>query len=81
MLQDPSVEMYIENAIKPVLKQIKELKAEVEELKKALHKTDCSTQLSADSSTEDEYCKCEHPTLGKSVSRCGTCDRWFKPIA
>lgn len=28
---------------------------------------------------EQEYCKCEHPTLGKSISRCGTCDEWFKP--
>jgi hypothetical protein len=30
--------------------------------------------------SEAEYCDCEHPTLGKSLSRCGTCDRWFKPI-
>jgi len=29
---------------------------------------------------EDEFCKCEKPTLGKSVSRCGTCDEWFKPL-
>ena len=27
-----------------------------------------------------EYCDCEHPTLGKSVTRCGTCDKWFKPV-
>ena len=27
-----------------------------------------------------EYCDCEHPTLGKSVTRCGNCDRWFKHI-
>ena len=31
--------------MKPVLKQIKELKAEVEELKKALHKTDVSSSV------------------------------------
>ena len=36
MLQDPNVERYVEQAMKPVLKQIKELKAEVELLKKAL---------------------------------------------
>lgn len=30
--------------------------------------------------SEAEYCDCEHKTLGKSLSRCGTCDRWFKPI-
>jgi len=40
MLQDPNVERYVEQVMKPVLKQIKELKAEVELLKKALHKTD-----------------------------------------
>lgn len=40
MLQDPNVERYVEQAMKPVLKQIEELKAEVKELKKALHKTD-----------------------------------------
>ena len=27
-----------------------------------------------------EYCDCTHPTLGKSVSRCGTCDKWFKAV-
>jgi hypothetical protein len=27
-----------------------------------------------------EYCECTHPTLGKSVSRCGTCDKWFKAV-
>ena len=27
-----------------------------------------------------QYCECENPTLGKSVSRCGTCDEWFKPL-
>jgi len=27
-----------------------------------------------------EYCDCEHPTLDKSVTRCGNCDRWFKHI-
>jgi uncharacterized protein with ATP-grasp and redox domains len=27
-----------------------------------------------------EYCECTHPILGKSVSRCGTCDKWFKAV-
>ena len=45
MLQDPNVERYVEQAMKPVLKQINELKAEVEELKKALHKTDVSSSV------------------------------------
>lgn len=28
----------------------------------------------------EQYCECKKPTLGKSVSRCGTCDEWFKPL-
>lgn len=32
------------------------------------------------SNSEAEYCECEKPTLGKSVSRCGNCDKWFEPI-
>ena len=28
----------------------------------------------------EQYCECDKPTLGKSVSRCGTCDEWFKPL-
>lgn len=28
----------------------------------------------------EQYCDCDKPTLGKSVSRCGTCDEWFKPL-
>ena len=26
------------------------------------------------------YCNCKHPTLGSSISRCGTCDNWFNPL-
>ena len=29
---------------------------------------------------DDEYCLCENPTLGTSISRCGTCQKWFKRI-
>ena len=29
---------------------------------------------------ETIYCNCETPTLGKSITRCGTCDNWFKPL-
>ena len=28
----------------------------------------------------EQYCECEKPTLGKSISRCGNCDEWFKPL-
>ena len=31
-------------------------------------------------SDSEQYCECEKPTLGKSISRCGTCDEWFKPL-
>tara|TARA_R110002073_G_scaffold2431_1_gene16371 strand:- start:434 stop:667 length:234 start_codon:yes stop_codon:yes gene_type:complete len=31
-------------------------------------------------SDSEQYCECDKPTLGKSVSRCGTCDEWFKPL-
>ena len=31
-------------------------------------------------SQSEQYCECENPTLGKSISRCGTCDDWFKPL-
>jgi hypothetical protein len=31
-------------------------------------------------SDSEQYCKCDKPTLGKSISRCGTCDEWFKPL-
>jgi len=32
------------------------------------------------SNNEVEYCECGKPTLGTSVSRCGTCNKWFKAI-
>ena len=31
-------------------------------------------------SDSEQYCECDKPTLGKSISRCGTCDEWFKPL-
>lgn len=35
MLQDPNVERYVENAIKPLQKQITKMKAEIKALKEA----------------------------------------------
>lgn len=35
MLQDPNVERYVENAIKPLVKEIAKLKLQIEELNKA----------------------------------------------
>ena len=40
MLQDPNVERYVENAIKPLKKEIAKLKLQIEELNKALRKHD-----------------------------------------
>ena len=31
-------------------------------------------------SDSEQYCECDKPALGKSISRCGTCDEWFKPL-
>lgn len=32
-------------------------------------------------SIESDYnCVCANPTLGTSISRCGTCGNWFKPL-
>ena len=45
----------------------------VDILKKQLTLTDVVQQ-------SEQYCECDKPTLGKSVSRCGTCDEWFKPL-
>lgn len=42
MLQDPNVERYVEQAMMSVLKQVSELKTEVELLKKALGIADVS---------------------------------------
>lgn len=50
-------------------------------VQRLLQQTPCTTQLPDDSSTEDEYCQCESPTLGTNLTRCGTCYCWFKPIA
>lgn len=36
MLQDPNTERYVENAIKPLKKEIAKLKLQIEELNKAL---------------------------------------------
>lgn len=38
MLQDPNVERYVKQTIKPILRQIKELRAEIESLKRGLRK-------------------------------------------
>lgn len=42
MLQDPNVERYVENAIKPLKKEIAKLKLQIEELNKALRIHDVS---------------------------------------
>lgn len=36
MLQDPNVERYLANAVKPLKKEIKQMKAQIETLNKAL---------------------------------------------
>ena len=71
MLQDPNVERYVENAIKPLKKEIAKLKVQIEELNKALHIHDVSGMLCGSFDPDNKTssatkCKCgrekwEHP--------------------
>ena len=71
MLQDPNVERYVENAIKPLKKEIAKLKVQIEELNKALRIHDVSGMLCDSFDTDNKTssatkCKCgrekwEHP--------------------
>lgn len=29
---------------------------------------------------DDKFCICKNPTLGSSISKCGTCGEWFKAV-
>ena len=42
MLQDPNVERYVANAVKPLKKEIKQMKAQIEALNQALRIHDVS---------------------------------------
>lgn len=53
MLQDPNVERYVENAIKPLKKEIAKLKVQIEELNKALRIHDVVGR--------SEQLVCDHP--------------------
>ena len=55
MLQDPNVERYVENAIKPLKKEIAKLKVQIEELNKALRIHDVSGSLGFDKGYEQGY--------------------------
>ena len=71
MLQDPNVERYVENAIKPLKKEIAKLKLQIEELNKALRIHDVSGMLCGSFEPDNKTssatkCKCgrekwEHP--------------------
>ena len=71
MLQDPNVERYVENAIKPLVKEIAKLKLQIEELNKALRIHDVSGMLCGSFEPDNKTssatkCKCgrekwEHP--------------------
>ena len=71
MLQDPNVERYVENAIKPLKKEIAKLKVQIEELNKALRIHDVSGMLCGSFDPDNKTssatkCKCgrekwEHP--------------------
>ena len=71
MLQDPNVERYVENAIKPLKKEIAKLKVQIEELNKALRIHDVRGMLCGSFDPDNKTssatkCKCgrekwEHP--------------------
>ena len=71
MLQDPNVERYVENAIKPLKKEIAKLKVQIEELNKALRIHDVNGMLCGSFDPDNKTssatkCKCgrekwEHP--------------------
>lgn len=65
MLQDPNVERYVENAIKPLKKEIAKLKVQIEELNKALRIHDVSGMLCGSFDPDNKTssatkCKCGH---------------------
>lgn len=75
MVQEPNVELYPEQAIKSVLKQIKELKAEFELLKKALHKADVSGEDCRYTMTYIQPCQIDcRVTSCKFNNGAGKCD-------
>ena len=71
MLQDSNVERYVENAIKPLVKEIAKLKLQIEELNKALRIHHVSGMLCGSFEPDNKTssatkCKCgrekwEHP--------------------
>ena len=56
------------------------LKADIKAYAKIYHKEQLNLTDVVSEQQSEQYCECEKPTLGKSVSRCGTCDEWFKPL-
>lgn len=52
MLQDPNVEWYVANAVKPLQKEIEQMKAQIEALTQALRIHDVVGQ------SEQFYCTC-----------------------
>ena len=71
MLQDPNVERYVENAIKPLKKEIAKLKVQIEELNKALRIHDVSGML-CDSFDPD------NKTSSATKCKCGR-EKWEHP--
>ena len=71
MLQDPNVERYVANAVKPFKKEIKQMKAQIEALNQALRIHDVSGMLCGSFEPDNKTssatkCKCgrekwEHP--------------------
>ena len=73
MLQDPNVERYVENAIKPLKKEIAKLKLQIEELNKALRIHDVSGMLCGSFEPDNK-------TSSATKCKCG-CEKWEHPKA
>jgi len=67
MLQDSNVERYVENAIKPLKKEIAKLKLQIKELNKALRIHDVVGQ------SEQLVCNCQGCGEIKKVEYCEKC--------
>ena len=66
MLQDPNVERYIEIAVKPLKKEIEQMKAQIEVLNQALRIHDVNVSV------------CDHKeALEKGYPLCNKCSKWL----
>lgn len=74
MLEDPNIERYIENAVKPLKKEIEKMKAQIEVLNQALRIHDVVGR------SEQLKCQCKKAKFTRTVDAdfnplCGRCGK------